>query len=152
MSIYVQRIVINRHSNYPPSIIKQLPTSINKRISALLTDKQTFHESAPIYQNALRHSNFDHKLDYMKQTPQKTRRNRQRKIIWFNPPFSKNVKTKHRTQFSMAERQAFSTYNHKLHKIFNRNTVKVSYSCMNNVNSKISKHNTRITRKSKPQC
>ncbi len=31
-------------------------------------------------------------------------------------------------------------------------TVKVSYSCMNNVKSIISKHNTRIVRKSKPQC
>ncbi len=31
----------------------------------------TFHENAPIYQNALRHSNYDHKLDYMKQAPQK---------------------------------------------------------------------------------
>ncbi len=64
-------LYINRHSNHPPSIIKQLPTSINKRISALLADEQTFHESAPIYQNALRHSDFDHKLDYMKQAPQK---------------------------------------------------------------------------------
>ncbi len=55
------------------SIIKQLPTSINKRISALSADEQTFYESAPIYQNALRHSNFDHKLDYMKQASQKNR-------------------------------------------------------------------------------
>ncbi len=46
-------LYINRHSNHPPSIIKQLPTSINKRISALSADEQTFHESAPIYQNAL---------------------------------------------------------------------------------------------------
>ncbi len=30
--------------------------------------------------------------------------------------------------------------NHKLHKIFNRNTVKISYSCMNNVKSIISTH------------
>ncbi len=45
------------------------PKSINKCISALSTDEQTFHESAPIYQNALRHSNFDHKLDYMTQPP-----------------------------------------------------------------------------------
>ena len=37
---------------------------------------------------------------------------------------------------------------HKLHKIFNRNTVKVSYSCMNNVRSIITNHNTRIIRKS----
>ena len=39
----------------------------------------------------------------------------------------------------------------KLHKIFNRNTVKVSYSCMNNVKSIITSHNTRIIRKSQPQ-
>ncbi len=42
--------------------------------------------------------------------------------------------------------------NHKLHKIFNRSTVKVGYNCMNNVKSIISKHNIRIIRKSKPQC
>ncbi len=47
-------LYINRHSNHPASIIKQLPTSINKHISALSADEQTFHESAPIYQNALR--------------------------------------------------------------------------------------------------
>ena len=35
-------LYINRHSNHPPSIIKQLPTSINKRISALSADEQTF--------------------------------------------------------------------------------------------------------------
>ncbi len=129
-------LYINRHSNHPPSIIKQLPTSINKRISVLSADEQTFHESAPIYQNALRHSNFDHKLDYMKQAPQKTRR---------------NVKTNIARNFLCLVDKHFPP-NHKLHKIFNRNTVKVCYSCMNNVKSIISKHNTRITRKSKPQC
>ncbi len=144
-------LYINRHSNHPPSIIKQLPTSINKRILDLSTDEQTFHESAPIYQNALRHSNFDHKLDYMKQAPQKTRRNRQRNIIWFNPPFSKNVKTNIARNFLCLIDKHFPP-NHKLHKIFNRNTVKVSYSCMNNVKSKISKCNTRVTGKSEPQC
>ncbi len=37
--------------SHPPSVslIKQLPTSINKRISALSADEQTFHESAPIF-------------------------------------------------------------------------------------------------------
>ena len=34
----------------------------------------------------------------------------------------------------------------KVHKIFNRNTVKVSYSCMSNVKSIITSHNTRIIR------
>ena len=39
----------------------------------------------------------------------------------------------------------------KLHKIFNRNTVKVSYRCMSNVKSIITSHNARIIRKSQPQ-
>ena len=39
----------------------------------------------------------------------------------------------------------------KLHKTFNRNTVKVSYSCMNNVKSIITRHNVRISRKNAPQ-
>ncbi len=42
-------LCITRHSNHPPSIIKQLPTSINKCILALLADEQTFHGSASIY-------------------------------------------------------------------------------------------------------
>ena len=53
---------INRYSNHPPSIIRQLPTSINKRIALLSSDEQTFMESAPAYQNALEYSNFNHYL------------------------------------------------------------------------------------------
>ena len=68
-------------------------TAINKRIALLSSDEQTFKESTPIYQNALRHSNFDHEFTYTQDAPQRTRRNRQRNIIWFNPPFSKSVNT-----------------------------------------------------------
>jgi hypothetical protein len=50
-------LYINRHSNHPPSITRQLPTAINKSIALLSSDEQTFKESTPIYQNALRHSN-----------------------------------------------------------------------------------------------
>ena len=63
--------------------LKQLPTSINKRISLLSSDEQTFQETDPLYQKALRHSNFNHTLGYMKQTLQQPRRNRQR-----SKPFS----------------------------------------------------------------
>jgi hypothetical protein len=84
-------LYINRHSNHPPSITRQLPTAINKRIALLSSDEQTFKECTPIYQNALRHSNFDHEFTYTQDAPQRTRTNRQRNIIWFNPPFSKSV-------------------------------------------------------------
>ena len=128
-----------------------LSTSINKRISTLSSDKQTFEDAAPAYQNALGHSNFSHKLEYTQHETQRPRRNRQRNVIWFNPPFSKNVKTNIARSFLHLVDTHFPA-GHKLHKIFNRNTVKVSYSCMNNVRSIITSHNTRIIRKSQTQA
>ena len=142
---------INKHSNHPPSILRQLPTSINKPISTLSSDKQTFEDAAPAYQNALGHSNFSHKLEYTPHETQRPRRNRQRNVIWFNPPFSKNVKTNIARSFLHLVDTHFPA-GHKLHKIFNRNTVKVSYSCMNNVRSIITSHNTRIIRKNQTQA
>ena len=35
-------------------------------------------------------------------------------------------------------------HHHKFNKIFNRNTIKVSYSCMDNMESMIHKHNAKI--------
>ncbi len=117
-------LYINRQSNHPCTKHHQAAsnsyTSINKRVSAFSADKQTFHESAPTYQNALRHSNFDHKLDYTKQAPQKIRRNRQRNIIWFNPPFSKNAKTNIAHNFLCLIDKHFQ--NHKLHKIIEKHS------------------------------
>ena len=86
----------------------------------------------------------------MPQETHKQRRNRQRNIIWFNPPFSKNVKTNIARSFLNLVDTHFPL-GHKLHKIFNRNTVKVSYSCMSNVRSIITSHNIRIIRRSQSQ-
>ena len=40
---------------------------------------------------------------------------------------------------------------HLLHKIFNRNTIKVSYSCMNNVSQIIKLHNRNVSNKKEKQ-
>ena len=103
-----------------------------------------------IYQNALRHSNFDHEFTYTQDASQRTRRNRQRNIIWFNPPFSKSVNTNIGREFLSLIDKHFPPQ-HKLHKIFNRNTLKISYSCMNNVKTIITKHNAHIIMNSQPQ-
>ena len=63
-----------------------------------------------------------------------------RNIIWFNPPFSKNVRTNVGRNFLNLIDKHFPASN-PLHKIFNRNSVKVSNSCMDNCKSVISKHN-----------
>ena len=92
-------------------------------------------------------SGFKEELKY---TPSDTsfqeendQRTRRRKIIWFNPPYSKSVKTNIGKNFLHLLVKHFPT-NNKMHKIFNKNTVKVSYSCMKNMDSIISGHNHNI--------
>ena len=46
-------LYISSYSNHPPSIIRQLPVSINERISRLSSNKQAFESSAPLYEQAL---------------------------------------------------------------------------------------------------
>ena len=95
----------------------------------------------------LRKSGFTSDIRYTandQQQPEKVRaRSRRRKITSFNPPYSKNVKTNVGKKFlSLVERhfQAGS----KLRKIFNRKTIKVSYSCMPNIGSVIKHHNANV--------
>ena len=68
------------------------------------------------------------------------KRNHKRNIIWFNPPFSENVSTKIDKYFLNVLNKHFSK-NHHFHKFFNRNGVKVSYSCTKNMKTIISNHN-----------
>ena len=63
---------------------------------------------------------------------------RKRKIIWYNPPYSANIKTNiGKTFLNLIKNKHFPKTN-KLHKTFNRNTVKISYNCMSNIPSIIS--------------
>ena len=41
--------------------------------------------------------------------------------------------------------------NHKYHKIFNRSTLKMSYSCMSNMADRIKAHNNKILNPETPQ-
>ena len=64
------------------------------------------------------------------------------------PPFSKSVKSNVARNFLQLLEKHFPDSN-PLHKLFNRNTVKVSYSCMPNVKSAISRHNNQMLSKTK---
>ena len=71
------------------------------------------------------------------------KRKRSRNITWFNPPFSQNVQLKIGREFLRLLDTHFPKSS-RLRKIFNRNTVKVSYSCLKNVKSVIANHNNKI--------
>ena len=134
-------------SHHPPSILKNIPKSINKRISEISSEKECFDSAKQVYQEALNKSGYRYNLSY-KVTPSQTRcRTRQRKIIWYSPPYSRNVETNVGKCFLSLIDQHFPKSN-PLHKLFNQNTLKLSYSCMNNVISIISSHNKTVISKS----
>ena len=69
-----------------------------------------------------------------------------RKVIWFSPPYSLNVKTNIGKVFLKLVRKRFPRSD-KLSKIFNLNTIKISYSSMPNVKNLIKQHNSKILNK-----
>ena len=139
---------IHTSSNHPPSILKQLPISIEDRLSRNSSCREIFNDVKGEYEEALLRSGFDVKLEYKAPVTRMNNNNtkkkqRKRKVIWFNPPFNKDVKTNIATKFLKLLDKHFPK-NNKLNKIFNRSTVKVSYSCTNNITQIIQGHNKKI--------
>ena len=110
------------------------------------SSKEIFDESSKVYQEALERSGYTHKLTYgQRDAPAKKPRSRKRKVIWFNPPYSKSVTTNVGKEFLKLIDKHFPPHN-KFRKIFNRNSVKVSYSCLPNMKRKINQHNKKVLR------
>ena len=78
-------------------------------------------------------------------TAAEPKRKRKRKIIWFNPPYNKNVTTNIARRFLSLIDQHFPKH-HRYHKLFNRTTVKCSYSCMPSMGAIINSHNVKVLR------
>ena len=138
-------LYITKHSNHPSNILEQLPKSIEKRITETSLNTDVFNRSIKIYNDALHESNFKETLQFLINNYKNQKRKRKWNIIWFNPPYSKNVKTNIGKTFLQLLSKHFPE-DHQMHKIFNKNTLKVSYSCscMNNVSSILSTHNKNI--------
>ena len=68
---------------------------------------------------------------------------RKRNITWYNPPWDANVKSNLGKTFLGIVDKCFAQ-NHPLHKIFNRHTLKLSYSYMPNMKTIIASHNKNI--------
>lgn len=134
-------LYVSTQSNHPPGILKNIPKGISKRISSVSCNEEVFKEAIPIYEDALAASGYPREMVFDKRTAKKKRR--KRKIIWFNPPFSQNVKTKIAAKFLRLVQQHFPAGS-KLSKVFNKNTIKVSYSCMPNMATRLKSHNQRL--------
>ena len=145
---------VNMESNHPKLILNNIPKAVNKRLSEISCSKEKFIKHKEEYQNALANSGHKHKLEYKVNEEEERRetrktRKRNRNIIFFNPPFNKNLKTNIGKEFLKIIDKNFPKDN-PLHKIINRKNVKLSYSTTANMKSIISSHNRKILTKNEP--
>ena len=132
---------IKTSSNHPRTITEQIPASVSRRLSDYSAKEEIFNNAKTEYKDALRTSGHTAYLEFNPNRPKN--RNRKRNIFWLNPPFNKIVKTNIGKTFLKLVDKHFPRSSN-LHKIFNRNTIKVSYSCTENMPMIIEKQNKKI--------
>ena len=89
-------VYINSCFNHTPTVIKQLPKSISKRLSDLSSNEKIFGKTKPAYRDALNKSGFQEKMSYtsaQNKSNKNGNKQRKRKIISYNSPYSANTKT-----------------------------------------------------------
>ena len=78
------------------TVLRQFAKSVSKRISET-SNEQIFKKSIAMYEEALKKSGFREKLKYVRKEVDKhgkgEKKRRKRKIIWFSPPYSNNLKS-----------------------------------------------------------
>ena len=143
-------LYVHKQSNHPPAVKKNLPLMVNKRLNMLSSSEEMFRSESQIYQEALEEAGYEHILKYEKvnlddvNEGRKKKRRRHRYEFWFNPPHSDNVETPvGRTFLELLD----SEIGPELQHLFNRNTVRISYSNMPNMSKIIANHNIKLLNK-----
>jgi hypothetical protein len=57
-------LYVHKDSNHPPSIIRNIPLAVNRRLSSISSNKEIFDTAAKTYQEALNKGGYSHKLSY----------------------------------------------------------------------------------------
>ena len=143
-----------------PTIFTTIQTTRHQSLKKFYD--QLKKESQRLSKKCLRNSGYKTKLQYQhqkknkkrkhKKNPNKNNQNKKKRrhnIIWFNPPYSKSVKNNVGRIFIKLTSKHFPP-NHKFLKIFNKNTIKISYSCMPNIRAKINSHKKKKILQPKP--
>ena len=140
-------LYVDVNSNHPAKIKRNIPVMIERRINGLSSDSNKFASAKPTYEAALKRSGYDHNFEFKDcEEQRRTKRRRTRKVIWFTPPYSNGVQTNIATKFLQLLDTCFPQ-GHHLRKLFNRKTVKVSWSTLPNIGQIITSHNKRTLRK-----
>ena len=121
-------------SSHPPAIIANIPDAISRRLTSISSSKEMFTTEVGHYQQALDKAGYGETLQYKDSQQMEAlemegrKKRRSREVIWFNPPYSGNVKTNVVKRFITILRKHFLPTS-DLYKLFKTKKVKVSYSC-----------------------
>ena len=149
-----QPTYVHSQSNHPPLVLKNIGLGVNKRLSMLNANEDLFQQAVPVYQEALKRSKHTHTLAFEREAPAATptplpnqaapaRRKRARDVIWWNPPYSINVDTNIGAKFLALIDKCFPKGT-LMGKIFNRQTLKISYRTCPNIKQVVAKHNKKV--------
>ena len=110
----------------------------------LSSNQDIFDQEAPIYNEGLRLTGYNEQIQYIPPSDEnRNRRKRKRDVIYFCPPWNDSLKTNLGKKFLALIDKHFrrGTF---LGKLFNRNTVKISYSCTKNMKAIITGQNNKL--------
>ena len=139
---------VHVESNHPPIVTKCIGQGVNHRLNANSSSEAMFDAAKGPYQEALKRSGHTHTLSYDPEvaggaTPRRRRRRKKNNIIWFNPPWCNSVTTDVGRKFLNLVDLCFPPSN-PLSKIFNRKTIKISYSTMPSLGRILAGHNAKV--------
>ena len=137
-------LYIHSESNHPDNVKKQIPRGCEQRLRTLSSNQEIFNRAKGPYREALEKCGYKYDLQYQPgREEKKNKRQRKRKILWFNPPFSGEVRTNITRLFVNLLAKHFPKGT-RLGKLFNKHNTKVSFSCTPNMKSIIGSHNRKV--------
>ena len=135
------------HPSLRNSYRKWLPTDCQNYLAA----KKCFPRLPPQYKQALHNSGFSENINYLGYSTTYAsdykKKKRSCNIIRFNPPFCDSFTTNIGKEFFSLLAKHFPASN-RLHKIINKQNVKLSYSSLTYMQGIIANHNKRVLNKS----
>ena len=146
INIYIYILYIYILKNHGKNGVKKIFKSLKKsKLKIQMDQNRPKYLASKHYKNILNHSWYNQRFQYKppineNEIKSKSCENHKRNMIWFIPPFSQKVSNYVVKYFLLLIQKPFPN-NHKYHKIFNQNNVKISYGCTANIKSIINIHN-----------
>ena len=63
-------VYVHKMSNHPPSILKNIPSALSRRITDISSDKAIFDQATPIYNSALKASGYSENITFLESRKQ----------------------------------------------------------------------------------